>query len=69
MLPSTIKTAPLEIVKSEASQHGGPAAGEVLHRSLRDVLFSAAEWYRQKNVFEIFLKCVWLAVAAIHGEV
>jgi hypothetical protein len=32
----------------------------------RGVLFSAAERYRQTNLLEIFLKCVWLAVAAIH---
>jgi hypothetical protein len=91
MLPSTIKTAPIEIVKTNASQHGGQAAGEVLHRSQSlppgnefepkskfeqdpgecstasaGVLFSAAERYRQTNGLEIFLKCVWLAVAAIH---
>jgi hypothetical protein len=35
MLPSPIKTAPIEIVKTKASRHGGQAAGEVLiERSL-----------------------------------
>ena len=33
MLPSTIKTEPIEIVKTTASEHGSQAAGEVLHRS------------------------------------
>jgi len=39
----------------------------MINRLGRGVVFSAAERYRWKNALEIALKCIWLAVAAIHG--